>query len=289
MNIEKTLEFIKRNGRLLDYYLIKNLTGDFNEDVKKELLKFQNDDNGFGKGLEPDVQMPVSSVLATNIAISILEDIACDDKDLLAGICEYYISQFDYESREFLFVSQVVDEYPHAVWWNFENRDSFGYFNPTPEVLGFLLKHKYLHNFDVDKEIEYCVNRIANDYLEFKDEHSLYSIIKLYNNVDSLHKELMLPVINESIRGIITLTKEKWLEYSPQPHKLITRKMEIYNEFKEAFEENLEFVKNSITNDGVWYPEWQWYQFDEFFEDKVKYQWMGYITYERIKLINENK
>lgn len=290
MNISSALSLIKEKGRLLDYYLINNLIVDSRKEVLKELLKYQNTDGGFGNALEPDVQMPYSSVLATNIAISILEEIEYSDNKLLTTICNYYITQFDSEVRMFKFVSSKVDEYPHAIWWNYDNQKSFGYFNPTPEVLGFLLKHRNLHNFDIENEIEYCIEKIFSDYLEVKDEHSLYSIIKLYNKLDESNQSKIILVIEQSIKSIITVSKDKWREYSPQPYKLLTRDMDIFEEYELEYSDNLNFILDSISADLVWYPEWEWYQQNEVFEKIVKFQWMGYITYERIKLLlRENR
>ena len=53
-------------------------------------------------------------------------------------------------------VSQAVDEYPHAPWWNFENTaDTFGNFlaNPRAEVVGYLHEYHELVPTDLAKQL----------------------------------------------------------------------------------------------------------------------------------------
>lgn len=283
VDLNITLQTVLNNGRVLDYYLIKNLYKPCEEEVIAELLKYQNTDGGFGHALEPDAQLPESSVLATDIAVEILESLKGEYIEIKANICKFYITQFNGET--FQFVPKQVDEHPHAIWWNYDTLDGFGRFNPTPEVLGFLYKYKYLHSFDIDTEVEKMISLIQNEFLPNKSEHSLYSVIKFYNY---LGKPIALEkVINQNIKELITLKEEEWKNYTPEPYKLVDKNGSLYSKYEEAYLRNIEYIKNNQSDDGVWYPEWKWFQYDEVFESKARFEWMGYITYQKLKIIKE--
>ncbi len=289
MELVKSLEFVKEYGRRIDYLLIKNLFEDCSEVLLDELLKYQNSDGGFGHGLEPDAQLPHSSVLATDVAIQILEEIELDRKeDVIKEICAFYISKYNSELERFEFVPKEVDDFPRAVWWNYQDLASFGKFNPTPEVFAFLLKYRGYHEFDIERKIDKLVLEIK-EFLPTNDqEHSLYSIISLYKQLDKVRKRLLEKVLMENIEKLMATTKDKWLEYTPEPYKLLDKSFPLFKKYSDVYELNLSFILEQMSDDGVWYPEWQWYQFDDLFESKIKYQWMGFITYKKLKVLKEN-
>ena len=75
-NFQKVVNYIKRNGRELDQRLFSSyFENGTKEDVLKELKKYQNNDGGFGHGIEPDFRSPSSSPIATTMAIEYLEKI----------------------------------------------------------------------------------------------------------------------------------------------------------------------------------------------------------------------
>ena len=77
MNIEKAREFIYRNARPLDLarwnYLFENGN---KENVLRILASYQNEDGGFGHGLEPDCWNPNSSPVQTWVATEIIKEVA---------------------------------------------------------------------------------------------------------------------------------------------------------------------------------------------------------------------
>ena len=70
--LDKIDSFIISNGRKIDVAKWNYLfNGASKEEILKELLKYQNDDGGFGNGLEADLLMPNSSSIASTKAILI--------------------------------------------------------------------------------------------------------------------------------------------------------------------------------------------------------------------------
>lgn len=280
--LEQVLKVVEEKGRTLDYYLIKNLFEDCSEQVLDELLKYQNQDGGFGHGLEPDNQTPESSVLATDIAITILDDINSSSKEeVIKRVLKYYASMFNEKTRKFKFIPKSTNNYPRAVWWNYDDLDSWSYFNPTPEVTGFMYKYKHLTDFPVEELMLEVKDNILSNYHD-EEEHSLYSVLKFYNWTGKPSE--LNELLEKEIESKITLKEEEWDKYSPQPYKLIEVNGFLYERYRSDLLRNAEYLIKKSDN-YIWYPEWQWFQFEEVFENEAKYQWMGYVTYERLKFL----
>lgn len=59
---DRTIQFISEIGRPLEQALCAHhFTEPCPEQVISELAKYQNEDGGFGHGLEPDFRLPASS------------------------------------------------------------------------------------------------------------------------------------------------------------------------------------------------------------------------------------
>ncbi|MBN2605227.1 MAG: hypothetical protein JXR62_05300, partial [Bacilli bacterium] len=157
-------EFLKKNlltkmwdeSRKLEYYLLLRFLEDTDQEIVNELKKYQNDDGGFGHGLEPDIRLPFSNVASTDIAVYAL-DFVKDffvKEEMIQRIVNYYENCFDYDNKSWTIVPQTVDDFPRAVWWNFSNVNSFTYGNPNPEIIGFLYQNRrYLTKIDIVAQI----------------------------------------------------------------------------------------------------------------------------------------
>lgn len=290
--LNETLPYIKEKGRMLDYYLILNMFSieSYDENIVDELLKYRNDDFGFGNGLEPDLQSPSSSVLASNIAIEVLEQVSSPRKEkIINELAKYLVTQINVESKQFNFAPVDKDDYPHAVWWNGDVSSNFGYFNPTPEVAGFLFKNKeFLENLNIDELVDHIIERIVEELPNIDSEHSLFSIIKFSNGLNKERKEKLEKIINDKSKELICTEKNKWGEYVLEPYKIIDSKSHaLYQEYKGSMNENMDYFLRTHTKEFVWIPEWKWGQFDDYFEEKAKFEWMGYVTYTKLKILKE--
>jgi hypothetical protein len=292
MDLNKTLAYVDKKGRKLDFYLILNLISDksYDEEIIDELLKYQNADGGFGHGLEPDASTPSSSVLASDIAIEVLNEVSSPEKNaIIKKLVQYLISQYNEECKSFEFVSKDVEEYPCAIWWTGDTNENFDYFNPTPEVVGFLYKNRqYIEDFDIEALVDYVIEKIISDFPKAKSDHSLFSVYKFYQSIDIERKNKIKKMIVEKTKELICTDKEEWQNYAPQPYKLITSKEHpLYREYKNALEDNLQFLVESMDENGIWMPEWSWGQYEELFSKEICFQWMGFLTFQRLKVLLE--
>ena len=78
--------FLQTQARPLEQALFATfLRGAPTEWALTELASFQNSDGGFGHGLEPDLQLADSSVLATTVALQHLRDLGVSSNHLLGA------------------------------------------------------------------------------------------------------------------------------------------------------------------------------------------------------------
>lgn len=93
----KTASWVKRNARPLEYarwaYLFEEGP---REDVIQKLSAFQNDDDGFGHGLEPDSMLPDSNAVDTWTACRILMEVeAGSEEPIVKSVVEYLMQSYD--------------------------------------------------------------------------------------------------------------------------------------------------------------------------------------------------
>lgn len=145
MDIKKAKQYVKEQARPLELelyrYFFENGT---QQAVIEELVKFQNEDGGFGHGLEADNWDPNSNPISTNDAIITLYKMKALKKDakIVLDIVSYLKSQdsFDAQKRRWLFAIDSNKDYPHAIWWEKDRKDDgISAFNPTVSLATFML------------------------------------------------------------------------------------------------------------------------------------------------------
>lgn len=117
VQLEKATQFIYRYGRLLDRrrYAYHFESGS-RQAVLDALACYQNDDGGFGNGLELDVMCPHSSPICTEVGLAIL--LECDANDSkIADHAERWVLASQRDSGELLHPADDIRKYPHGDWW----------------------------------------------------------------------------------------------------------------------------------------------------------------------------
>ncbi len=89
--VERARSFFESNGRAIDRALFAfHFDGGSSADVMAALKPYQNDDGGFGNGLEPDITAPDSNPFATALALQIcLQAEIARNEPVLARTVEY--------------------------------------------------------------------------------------------------------------------------------------------------------------------------------------------------------
>lgn len=284
---DNVLPYIKQNGRKIEYYLILNLFKNKEEEILDELSKFQNPDGGFGYGLESDILTPSSNVACTDVAISYLDEIK-DEKlklNMIKDIIEYYEKSYNNEIQGWYLVNSDVDDYPHAIWWDYDKRDTFGYGNPNPEIVGFLYQYKeYLNHLDINFLVSKIINYINNDFVPNGTDHCLYSVLEFYRRVDISIKRQIENKILQKIHRLISINKEEWESYVCEPYKIFKTKNSLgIKLYKTLLLENIDYHINILKENDYIPINWSWYQYDSIFEEQGKKYGISKITYYFLK------
>ena len=241
---------IKKKGRMLDYYLVKGFLENTDKEIINELIKFQNDDFGFGHGLEPDLRMPFSSVVCTTHAVHILDQVKDKSltEELRKQIVKYYESSYLEDLERWRMTTPRADEFPRALWWNYETVDSFTYGNPNPEIIGFLYQNKkYLKKININKQINNVLKYIETDFTKEASMHSIMSMLNFYKKVDKDVRHLIKNKLQEVVISELDKSYGKWEKYGLEPYKIAIIDKSFLSTRLDELNENLQFNKDKIN------------------------------------------
>ena len=268
--------WIYRNARPLD---LARWQYHFEQGSKAQVIdvltEYQNEDGGFGFGLEADAWNPNSSPIQTFRGIEILNEIGFRDRShpIIQGILRYLDSGKDYEQGAWLNTVETNNAYPHAPRWEMEsNSTSHNRFNPTAGLAGFGL----LYGEQGSSLYRKCEDlaREAVAYIEQSEEldmHVLGCFITLWENcreagIENLFsvKEMELK-LRKLVQRAITQDTTVWAtSYCCKPSQFLhSPECIFYEENAVAANYECEFIRNTVGEDGVWAITWSWAAYPE--------------------------
>jgi hypothetical protein len=285
----KSKKYLQQNCRPLEIarfdYLFENGNPNI---VIKELQKFQNIDGGFGKNLYAEFLQPDSTPLATSYALQLINEIDNIDEDIIKKTITYLEESYDINRHGWYSMDEKVNNFPHAVWWHWDQIKKMNpidehWGNPSAEIIGYLFKYrKYLTTLDINKVVDFAIDYWVNK-TEFGSEHETYCYIQLYKYIDEYRKKLLSPNLVKATQIQVKTDVESWKKYTPQPlHFASNPNFFLFDVVKENIDNNLDFLIDTMTTDGTWFPHWNWYQYEEEWE-KAKIIWVGILTIENLK------
>ncbi|MDX1414797.1 MAG: hypothetical protein R3293_11450 [Candidatus Promineifilaceae bacterium] len=230
--------------------------------VLKELAEFQNEDGGFGRGLEPDLQLPDSSVLATTVALQILRDLRVDSSsDLVQGAMRYLLANYDAGAKSWPIIPANVDDAPHAPWWQYDPDLSRYLSNPRAEIASYLFDY-------ADQIPDGFGQSILADVLSHLESlggqvemHELLCYLRLLNT-ESLPVDARAALIKELkpvVLSSVALDSAAWDQYKLKPLQVCpTPTAPFAPLLGQAIEDNLDYEIEKQLEDGAWAPAWSW-------------------------------
>ncbi|UOQ95171.1 hypothetical protein MUO14_09715 [Halobacillus shinanisalinarum] len=291
-NFERAKNWILEHGRDLEKVRVKCLTEDGHQhEIIAALSGYQNQDGGFGKGLEADIRLPHSSSIATTIALQVLVefDNYPQAKQMIDKAIRYFENHFNSERQGWYAVPPEVNEYPHAFWWTV-HEDGMSWIdhhwgNPSAEIIGYLRRyHSEVTQLDVDQLVQQCIDYFLS-LTTFESEHEIYC----YQRFFQLHPDLLTNTVTEqlekAVQSLVVLDKERWKNYVPFPLKFIPDlESTQFGIPKKKIDDNLAFFIQALEKSPFIEPPWDWNTYMDSW-GQAKQEWRGVLTYEALKLL----
>ncbi len=254
--------------------------------VIDELQAFQNPDGGFGHGLEPDALTPVSGALATSVALRRLAEVeAPGDHPVIVAAADYLRATLVPHERVWRIVPAETEEAPHAPHWDADGlAERFNGFriNPKADVLAQL----YSLRADDDGWLDALAEEVVRDLEgsaaagEAFGMHDVIAAVALLDAPDlpvavrlRLHEVLV-----DAVDASVEREPSRWSEYTLRPLAVAPRPGSAFaGRLAEAVEANLDYLIDEQSDDGGWWPTWDWGRDDEAWA-RQRVAWAGVLT-----------
>lgn len=278
-------EFIYKNGRLLDRkryeYWFENGSADH---VLSVLRAYQNDDGGFGHALEPDIRCPHSQPVATEMALSIMNEMNAYDPQIVEGIGNFLQQIAVKGTGGFPRAFRTLNDYPHAPWWTTED-DSEPSMNPTGNIIGLLYRQSVcghiLEQPWFRQTVEFIWTHI--EAVNPSDYHDVIQCITfLENTPDRSKAERLIPLLDEWLSQPGTIECDpnaegyvhKVLDWAPTPDSYCSKFIQ-----EADVQRHLSHLIEQQQADGGWLVSWP------AVSPAGEMEWRGWITVERLKTL----
>lgn len=282
------VNYLQTKARSLEKALYAyHFTGGAAADVLAALAAFQNEDGGFGHGLEPDIRLADSSVIATTIAFQRFRELNTPSDDpLVTKACRYLLDTYDAQRLNWPIIPPNIDDAPHAPWWVHKGDLENSLSNPRAEIAGYL--NQYPEHFP--QEMSQQVTQSVVDYLLSQPDklemHDLLCYLRLWETpqLPDDTKTVLLEKLRRVVNNTVERNPEGWRQYGLPPLAVISTPDSPFAEsFKDVIPQNLDFLLESQNEDGTWGPNWSWGdQWPEAWE-QAKRDWTGVITLDNLR------
>lgn len=286
------INFIKENARPVDLAVFEYFfEGKENKNVVEELRKYQNEDGGFGRGLEADCWNPNSSPIATNDALLTLYKTKAFDEaeDMINGILKYLYSHeaFDEEKKCWQFAIESNKDYPHAIWWE-KNGDGVSGYNPTASLAAFVLcfgKRDAFYESMIKDSFQYLLETEELGADALKCFLLSYSFLKEKGIEDVVDLNAFRELIMSRIESSICKDTSKYgKEYVPLPSDFFAGMFEEFmtDSIKELAKAEIEVLDKLQLEDGGFDISWDWCtEYKEEFK-KARDMWRPKLTIDKL-------
>jgi hypothetical protein len=284
---QRIREYITEHARPLEqaryaYHFVKPK----NKKVLTALEAFQNEDGGFGHGLEPDIQLADSSVIATTLAFQLFREVEAHfAKPIVRGACDYLKATYDTAHQTWANVPPHVGDAPHAPWWT-PPEDMTGYMaNPRAEIVGYL--YDYAKNFDEAPFGESWRTGLTQSVVSWllnhdneMEQHDLLCFVRLARTTD-LPDGVRL-VLRRRLEGVLraSVTTSDFEGYGLTPLDVLTGPADPFAYlFDEALNTQLDLVVATFEEQPYIEPPWQW---EGEAWQQARQAWRGMLTVNRM-------
>lgn len=283
--LQSSINWIQENGRQLERALLHYSFLDGAEtSLLEALAKYQNEDGGFGHGLEADFRLPNSSPLATTVAMQHLIHFDQNKQavEMITRAIHYLENTFDKKRNGWYAVPEEVNHYPHAFWWTIQE-DGMSWIdhhwgNPSAEIIGYLTHYKSkVKKINVDKLLDQALNYLLQ-LKNFKSEHEIYCYLRMVKLLPELRTKDVNQQLQRAVQTLVQFDRTKWKEYVPYPLKFVHAPFsETFKIPSDEINKNLEYFIEQLETEGKINPNWKWNDYLEVWE-QAKIEWIGVLT-----------
>ena len=241
------------------------------EAVLQALSAYQNEDGGFGHGLEADCWNPASAPMQTWTATCILREIdAPKEHPIVAGILRFLGSGAYFEDGLWQGAIPSNNDFPHAPWWTFTERsgEDWGY-NPTASIAGFVLQYGAPESALYRQAEEIVMHAAADfigartkldDMLEVNVFWELLASCKAAGRIDLFDEAAFEETLQRAVRALIGNDPLDWTQgYVCTPSRFIRSPESPFYPGSEGMpEQECDQMLKNRNADGVWEITWSW-------------------------------
>ena len=281
--------FVDREGRALDQALLRHHLGEQGpEPAFEALAAFQNEDGGFGHGLEPDTTSPASTAIATSIGLRLLVRLgAAGDQPMVRGTLAWLDGAIDRERGVWPIVGPDVELAPHAPWWSWSEDLAASWngfrFNPTAEILAWLYRYAGASPPGLLASAEAGMRRTLAETKLIEGAYDLKCAVRLAE-ASSAPDDLRRPLIEIVRRSAAAHDPDdehaSVFDYAATPGRLFA------DVVADRLGKALDDVIAAQAPDGGWPVFWDWSFVDAAAWEKARRGWRGWLTREALETLN---
>lgn len=262
--------------------------------VLDELARFQNDDGGFGRALEPDLRTPVSSAVATWCAFTVLHEIGADTGEpLVRRAVRYLLDSYDPDERRWWIVPPEVEDSPRAGWWAYHDiAGNFGgcLLNPTAGLAGALWEHPEgvppALLAELTETVLQRLEALADDRMD-RGDLTAAELFAQARHLPAAAQAQAVAALRRAAARLVEHQPQAWTAYTLQPLDVAHAPDSFLAPAVEpaSVEANLAYLLDLQLPDGSWPLTWTWADVDAQAWPVAEREAKGLVALERLRVL----
>lgn len=266
LDFKKIDNYIHRYARELDLAIWNCL---FNKgspvDVANSLLYYQNEDVGFGKGLDPDNWNANSLAYACHYAIETLEVVNFFDMNhpVYKGI-KKYLERTSIENWDFTIPTNK--DFPHASFYNYSKEyNQIQNLGVVIFLCSFVLEYMQDSSVyeTVKSKLDFFVNKLSTNDLGDMGPSGYIKLIDTMKkqNIPGYDYEKLSIILSDIVNKNMQKDETQWSGYGYRPSDFIKSKNSLFligNE--DIVQKECEFYIRTLPQNDIWPVSWCWFE-----------------------------
>ena len=265
IDLKHVNNWMHRNARELDLKIWGCLfEGGAAVAVADAMLAYQNEDGGFGHGLDPDNWNADSVPYASLYAIEALEMVGFYDMNhpVYQGIRKYLNAT---GPKQWIFTLPTNADYPHASFYNYDDQ-----YNKVESTGVIMSLSAFVIKYASDLSVYDTVMQQLDSYIARLQENNLgdmgpSSYITLIDAIEKMGikgydyaklQQRLITIVNQTMQK----EEKQWGNYGYRPSDFIKTKNSMFRKGNEEIvEKECDFLIKTLPTNNVWPVSWCWF------------------------------